>query len=81
MTNRLLSVLMGLLVALTLPHAGEAQDQPTPSQRARSGLLAMYNFADTDGDIVRDRSGNGQALGLRISQAAAVRRRHGSLSV
>jgi hypothetical protein len=77
MTNRLLSVLMGLLVVLTLPRAGEAQDQPTPSQRARSGLLALDNFADT----VRDRSGNGQALDLRISQAAAVRRRHGSLSV
>jgi len=81
MTNRLPSVLMGLLVALSLPRSGEAQDQPTPPQRARSGLLALYDFADAEGDIVRDRSGNGQALDLKISQPAAVRRRHGALTV
>ncbi len=49
--------------------------------RVRNGLLALYDFASPDGDVVADRSGVGRALDLEIRKPEGVRRREGSLEV
>ena len=67
-----------LVFSCQLPRAAVAQDD---SARVRSGLVALYDFADESGDTVRDRSGVGQSLDLKISTPSAVRRRSGGLTV
>ena len=49
--------------------------------RTRSGLLALYDFSSSSGPIVKDRSGVGQPLDLRITDMKFVRRSQGSLEV
>jgi hypothetical protein len=45
------------------------------------GLLALYDFQASTGDVVRDRSGTGKPLDLRISNPKAVRRSRGSIEL
>ncbi len=55
-----------------------AQDD---AQRTRSGLLLLYDFSSTDGPIIKDRSGVGEAVDLRIENMDSVRRSKGSVEV
>jgi len=51
-----------------------------PAGRARNGLIALYTFIERDGAIVRDVSGTGSPLNLRIEDVRAVDRlAHGGL--
>ena len=52
-----------------------------PAERVRNGLLAFYDFASPEGDVVADRSGVGDPLNLEIADPLTVRRRGGSLEV
>ena len=50
-------------------------------KRVVSGLQALYDFSETSGAVVRDRSGVGRPANLRISDEELVRRSAGSLEV
>src|SRR5919108_2349613 len=67
-------VVLGLLVSLGLPRAHGAA-------RTRDGLQALYDFRSSSGEIVKDCSGVGLPLDLRITSPEAVRRAEGSLEV
>lgn len=71
--HRLHFILLALIVFLigAVPQADAAEDGP----------LVLYDFADVDSDIVRDRSQRGEALDLRIADTKAVTRQPGSLRI
>lgn len=80
----------GLMCVAEAPVATGAQPKaisknvqgPTPApKRVRSGLLVLYDFSSISGPIVKDRSGLGRPVDLRITDATAVRRSQGSLEV
>ncbi|MEM1297246.1 MAG: LamG-like jellyroll fold domain-containing protein, partial [Verrucomicrobiota bacterium] len=50
-------------------------------QRVSEGLQLLYDFRETSGPKIRDRSGVGQPLDLTIGHASAVERSNGSLIV
>ena len=62
-----------------LPVGARAADES--SGRVRAGLVALYDFQEDSGPIVKDRSGVGPAADLRIEDLKAVRRSQGSLEV
>lgn len=62
------------------PDAPAQPSSPGPA-RARAGLQALYNFSLSSGAIVKDVSGVGQPVDLRIANLASVRRAKGSLEV
>ena len=43
--------------------------------------IALYDFREADGPVVKDRSGTGQPVDLRIENLKAVRRTKGALEV
>lgn len=51
------------------------------SGRSARDMIALYTFAATDGDVVRDVSGNDPPLDLRIADTKAVGREDGGLVV
>ena len=68
------TLLPGLLLILTCPGLCNAQ-------RAGEGLMALYDFTGKDDTIIRDRSGAGPALDLKIENPKAVSRTRGVLKV
>ncbi len=50
-----------------------ARNAPTTSPRVSQGLNALYTFEAGRGDIVKDRSGNGEPLDLKIEKPSAVK--------
>ncbi|MFP6617980.1 MAG: LamG-like jellyroll fold domain-containing protein, partial [Pirellulaceae bacterium] len=86
----LLSIGMGLLAGLlictgqrTASRAAGQAPGPAPVQlyRTTRGLQVLYDFASVSGPLVKDRSGNGKPIDLRIKNLQAVRRAVGSLEV
>ena len=61
--------------------AGVATLCPTAAERVQSGVLAAYDFASTEGAVVKDRSGVVPALDLRIDRPGNVRRQPGSVEI
>ncbi len=51
------------------------------AKRSTAGLQALYDFQSASGEIVKDRSGVGRPVDLRIRSLNAVRRTKGSLEV
>ena len=51
------------------------------AERAVQGLAVLYDFQATSGDLVRDRSGIGRPLDLKIKDVRAVRREAGTLEL
>lgn len=51
------------------------------ADRVTNGLEALYDFSDDNGDQVKDRSGQGKPVDLRISNTKAVKRSKGTLEV
>ncbi|MBC8245053.1 MAG: DUF1592 domain-containing protein [Verrucomicrobia bacterium] len=64
-------VLAGLAKPTTAPAAGRSGD----------GLVALYDFRLAKGNVVKDRSGAGQPLDLKIESPKNVRRTEGALEV
>ncbi|MDP6718650.1 MAG: hypothetical protein QGF59_08380, partial [Pirellulaceae bacterium] len=56
-----------------------AADAETGSARTRGGLQALYDFRSADGSVVKDQSGVGDPVHLRIENIKSVRRSKGSL--
>ena len=72
-----IGLLLGCIAATSLVDA----DDPTDRRRSGEGLLALYDFRETDGPLVKDRSGVGEPLDLRIADLKAVQRKNGTLVV
>ena len=68
--------LLGMLI-LFLSTSFLAAEQPT--QRVSDGLIVLYDFQGNEGSLVRDVSGVGVPVDLRIEDTTAVRRSDGSL--
>ncbi|MEZ6128297.1 MAG: DUF1592 domain-containing protein [Planctomycetaceae bacterium] len=51
------------------------------ADRASNGLQVLYDFTETDGGSVKDRSQTGQPLNLNIADAGAVKRSDGKLQL
>lgn len=58
-----------------------ATPPPAAAERSQAGLLALYDFRDMEGAVVRDVSGAGTPVDLHIADANAVRRTAGALEV
>ncbi len=63
------------------PEGGAAPIPAQASARTGDGLQVLYNFSPADGAIVKDRSGTGEPLDLKISDSNAIRRSGGALEV
>ena len=50
-------------------------------KQTNTGLIAYYDFKSSRGDIIKDRSGIGKPVDLKIANVKAVRRSTGSLEV
>ncbi|MCH9023522.1 MAG: hypothetical protein IID32_12280, partial [Planctomycetes bacterium] len=71
-------------IACSLLYQGNLQPlfaANPPSERTRNGLLALYDFSSPNGQIVKDRSGVGKPVDLRITDTKAVHRTKGSLEI
>jgi hypothetical protein len=53
----------------------------TQAKRNNTGLLALYDFGTASGAVVKDRSGVGRPVDLRVVDPKAVRRTAGSLEI
>lgn len=51
------------------------------AERSRAGLLALYDFREPGGNVVKDVAGTGEPLDLRIGDPNAVRWTDGALEV
>lgn len=66
-----------MTIAVVLVHTS----MPCSGQRATLGLQVLYDFDSASGALVKDRSGSGQPLDLRISDPGHTRRNKGSLEI
>jgi hypothetical protein len=53
---------------------GQGTDSSKPNARTREGLLALYNFCEQGGPLVRDQSGRNNPTHLRIRSMRGVQR-------
>ena len=72
-THALLGVAACLLLVGAIHRAGAAE-----SKRVEKGLRVLYDFQNTDGAMVMDRSGVDKPLNLRITNTKSVRRANGA---
>ncbi|MCG8586751.1 MAG: hypothetical protein MI757_18770, partial [Pirellulales bacterium] len=67
-------------IALTLLTIGTVSESAIAVEgRVSRDLLVLYNFDETDGNVVRDRSGTGPPLDLKIENPNRVARNDGRL--
>ncbi len=59
----------------------QTESQVQPGSRVRSGLIAFYDSQETSGSLVKDRSGVGMPVDLKIENLKNVKRHRGSLEV
>ena len=60
---------------------GQESTDDGQASRATAGLQVLYDFRAASGPLVKDRSGNGKPIDLRIKNPRAVRRSAGALEV
>ena len=65
LTHHLIVSCFFTFAALSAMHEALAED----SSRVADGLVALYTFESGSGDLIRDRSGNGEPLDLRIERS------------
>ncbi len=77
------TIFCGLCLQLQQNPASQVQaaDKAKRAERVQAGLVALYDFRDDAGSLIKDRSGVGQAVDLKIENPKAVRRSKGSLEV
>ncbi len=74
-------LLFGILLGSVAAPSLVADDAAPKNRRVAKGLVVMYDFAESNGDIVKDKSGVGEPLDLRIADTKAVKRKNGSLDI
>ena len=67
--------------AISISVSAEPTSSADQSPRVRSGLLVLYDFSTDSGAAIKDRSGVGSPLNLRVRNPQAVHRQPGSLQV
>ncbi len=80
MTTRLRIVFELFLICWLVGNASLLAGTAAMPGRATSGLLVLYDFRG-EGPVVKDRSGTGNPLDLRIKDMAHVHRRDGSVQI
>lgn len=60
---------------------GTAPAESLAAARVGNGLIALYDFRSSAGDLVKDQSGVGNPLNLKIAKPRAVKRSAGSLEI
>ena len=70
-----------LFIGLLAPAMAFAEEPNRDSSRVRSDLVVFYDFQSDSGDWVRDRSGVGRPIDLKIDNSLAVHRSVGKLLV
>ena len=70
-----------ILIVVTGSLRADSTSKQTLSQRTTEDLIAIYDFASPTGTIVKDRSGTGVPLDLRITNPQGVRRHEGYLEL
>ena len=70
-----------MIQRILILSAGIATLCLTAAERVQTGVLAAYDFASTEGAVVKDRSGVAPALDLRIDRPGNVRRQAGSVEI
>lgn len=70
------------LASVSVASAGEGGvDEGDVKQRVSRGLVALYDFSEATGAMVRDRAGTKTPIDLKIEDLDQVRRKEGSLVV
>lgn len=76
------SILHITLYSLCLSYAASCSSAVAADEyRATGGLQVLYDFSDSTGNFVKDRSGAGEACDLKIADPNAVKRSHGRLQI
>ena len=75
------SLSLGLLPWVVVASSLEAADGVPTDRRVSNSLLVLYDFQESAGPIVKDKSEVGKPLDLRIGDMKAVRRAAGTLDV
>ncbi|MCG8651434.1 MAG: hypothetical protein MI861_16455, partial [Pirellulales bacterium] len=78
LSSRAISVFFALVAASTAVGPLASAQQPG---RVGQGLLLLYDFNETDGDLIRDQAGGRAPVHLRIQNPEAVKRTAGALQV
>lgn len=73
-----LAVALALTINVNTFGQDSSEDQIV---RVRDGIQVLYRFGNADGDRVRDVSGNGSPVDLKIEHPNAVTRKPGALTV
>lgn len=68
--RRLRWFLVGMVLCLLLPPQAHGEE---PLRRVREGLLALYDFSEAEGLVVRDRADAGPPLDLVIERPDSIR--------
>ena len=68
-------------VLITIAVSSGCSLAPCQAQRTTRGLQVLYDFSSATGALVKDRSGNGQPLNLRIGDPRGVQRSPGTLEI
>lgn len=76
-------LLFALATEFSVVGQAAESDQKTNDRPSRvtTGLQVFYNFAEASGEVVKDRSGVGEPVHLKITDGNSVRRSAGSLQI
>ena len=72
-----LQVLCGLILGISCLSTAAGE----PPVRERSGLLALYTFEQPRDHVIRDQSGNGEPLDLRVERPQGVEWQNGRIVI
>ena len=75
------SFIITCVVLNSLWEKASAQNSPPSNLRVTTGLQVIYDFRDTSGSIVKDRSGEGTPIDLKIANLKNVVRQAGALEI
>jgi len=80
--KRPLSELLNADVTIASPRLASHYGLPRhPQLSNRAGLIALYEFDEASGSVIRDQSGNGEAMNLQIADPGKVEWGQGSLKL
>ena len=79
--SRYAAFAVALTTLLSVAQSAPAQSEPGYTGRVPTDLQVLYDFQSDTGDIVKDRSGAGTPIDLRIADPKAVVRTKGALEV
>ncbi len=73
--------IVACIVLSSLSGKSSAQNSPNSNPRLTTGLQVIYDFRETSGAIIKDRSGEGTPIDLKIANLKNVVRQAGELKI